>query len=409
MSGKAQDVTLIGVDGGASRVRAYEVLADYGPDVVGLRLGEMSAERTYPPAPFTPVSASVQREQYAARAVSPTSEERDRGQTIGDTIAECVIEVARQAATAGRAESGRVLLGIGMPGLKTDDGRGIAVMNNGPRICDLAEQIEEKLSAAGVALTGPIKRLGSDGDYCGLGEQHAVEGQFRNVDNAYYVGGGTGLAEALKLGGKLRPFDEGRAWIAKAWEIRSTEGLTFEQLVSAAGINCRYLELAQVQSQTLAADASDSEPPAQLARICPPFPEERAVQGDPIARHVLATAAAASAELIFERIETVYRGRQSAANRGTRYAELSPAHRFRGLLLERVVLGQQLGRLFDNSAYYAVFGARVETRLVELLIAEQDAVLTRWYLQTDRLRPGLLVVSRLPAAAALGAVADALS
>ena len=407
MSGAEQDVTLIGVDGGASRVRAYQVLADNQAGEAGLRLGGAHAERVYARARFTPVSGPIQREQYAARAVSLTPEERDRGRVVAAAVAECVIDVAHVAAP--RSSNGRVLLGIGMPGLKTDDGRGIAVMNNGPRIPDLAEQIEEKLSAAGVALVAPIRRLGSDGDYCGLGEQHAVDGQFRNVDQAYYVGGGTGLAEALKLGGTLLPFDEVRAWIAKAWEMRCTQGPTFEQLVSAAGINCRYRELAQARTQSRTTDVSDAKDPAQLAPARPLFPEELAVQGDPIARHVLATAAAALAELIFERIETVYRGRNTVTNRGTRHAELSGAHRFRGLLLERVVLGQQLGRLFGNRDYYSVFGAHVEARLAELLTADRDAELRRWYLHRDRLRSGLLVASRLPAAAGFGAVADALS
>ena len=402
MSRTNRAITLIGVDGGASRVRACEVIVDDDSDEMQLRLGRACAEHTYPPAQFTPVPGPLQREQYAAGTISLTSAERARGQVLATTIAECVIEVA-QAVTPG--ESHKVLLGIGMPGLKSEDGRGVSVMNNGPRIPDLAAQIEEKVRDAGIGLQAPIRRLGSDGDYCGLGEEHAAEGLFRNVSEAYYVGGGTGLAEALKLGGKLVTLDQARGWIAKAWEMNSVQGATFEQLVSAAGINCRYREVAQA----LAVSECTLSAAAQGAPAFPPFPERRALVGDRLAGHVLETAAAALAELVYERIETVYRGKQCHAERGARYGQLAGAHQFRGSVLERVVLGQQLGRLFGNPDYYSVFRVHVEARLAELVASERDEGLRRWYLQGGRLRPGLLVASGLSASAVLGAAADALS
>ena len=89
------------------------------------------------------------------------------------TIVECVTEVSRNSVACARA---KVRLGIGMPGLKTADGRGIAVMNSGPRIPDLADRLEGGLLASGLELLEPIARLGSDGEFCGVGEEYAADG-----------------------------------------------------------------------------------------------------------------------------------------------------------------------------------------------------------------------------------------
>jgi predicted NBD/HSP70 family sugar kinase len=289
-----------------------------------------------------------------------------------------------------------------MPGLKTADGRGIAVMSNGPRIPDLADRIEAGLRAAGIRLTKPLRRIGSDADYCGLGEQHACNGLFRDVDHAYYLGGGTGLAEALKLRGALLTFDRARAWVAKAWEIRSAQGSTFERLASASAINRHYARLRTGASLELSAS-----PDELRVQQDPLHPERYAAQGDPAALHVLETAAGALAELIFERIDTIYRGRRALDHRGADYARLVREHEYRGVLLERVVLGQQIGRLYGDPRTASVFGNKIDGFLAERISADHDAHLRRRYLNGIRLKPGLVVPSPLPPAAALGAAVDA--
>ena len=281
-------------------------------------------------------------------------------------------------------------------------------MNNGPRILDLADQIEAGLYAAGLDLTAPICRIGSDGEFCGLGEQHAAEGLFRGVDHAYYLGGGTGLAEALKLRGALLGFDRARAWIARAWEIRSAHGLTFEQLVSAAAINQQYALRRTDGSRALTVSADELR-----ERVGSPYPEQRAAQGDPVAQQVLETAAEVLAELIFERIDTIFRGRRALDHRCRTqphepdYAGLVREHDYRGVLLQRVILGQRLGCLYDDPRITSVFRHKLDEYLAELIRADCDARLRHEYLSGPHLRPGSVVASRLSAAASLGAAVDA--
>ncbi len=402
MTTRTDDTLLIGVDGGATSVRAHEVIVEHDPDGPRFSLGPASAHRDYPPSSFDPIPTKTQHEQHAAARIDPTPQERDRGKTIAETMVDCIADVARNAA---QRSPGPLCLGLGMPGLKTADHRGIAVMNNGPRIPNLLDQLEVALREKGVKLFYPIRRVGSDADYAGLGERFAADGSFRNIDHAYYLGGGTGLAEALLLNGELLPFDSVRTWIAKAWEIRSIQGSTFEQLASASAINRRYNHYHRRNVQTLSEPAPSNSEPHN-----PPegqFPEQRAKEGDSAAVHILESAADALSELIYERIVCVYRGRQVRDHRGPDYANLDPHHEFRGLRLERIVLGQQIGRIYADPQFAAVFSHKLDRFLADRIRADHDTALHTRYLNNKTLHSRTITTSRLTAAPALGAAIDA--
>jgi len=201
--------------------------------------------------------------------VEPTNEEREQGRHWVQAAVGSIVAVATQARRR------RAVVGIGAPGLKTADGRGLAVVRNGPRIPSYAERVEEGVAAAGIELVRPIGPLTGDGDNCGRGEEVDRHGQFRDVANVYYIGGGTGLAEALKLRGRLVTFDAVRDWMPKAWQMTSERGRNFEDSLSTRGINAQY-----------AADSGEPDP------IDPDeFPEVRAEAGDVVADAVMKEAA----------------------------------------------------------------------------------------------------------------------
>jgi len=375
--------TIIGVDGGATKVRVHHVLPPNLRERRYYQLGSAYAERIYPNAEdFSPVEVLRQLEERAAGRIELTTAERRRSEAIVDAVVDCIADVTR------RVRGRRMRIGIGMPGLKTADGRGIAVINSGPRMPDLADRLEAGLRRAGFDLAASIAHVGSDGDYCGVGEQYAAEGLFRDVQDAYYVGGGTGLAEALKLRGRLVSFDEAASWIAKAWQIPSSSGPTLEQLGSAAGMNKRYRDLCGL----------DPDRPTSAT-----YPERLALLGDPIARNVLETTARTLAELMFERLDTVYGGRRQLPHRGDDYLRLQPEHDYRGLLLERIVLGQQIGRLYAADEYAPFFRAKFDAFLAEFIAELGDVRLRACALEGNALRGGLVVPSKLRAAPAIGA------
>jgi hypothetical protein len=452
------NVLLIGADGGATEVKAHAVACDDLEAPRSFELRPESASRVYGRvAGFTPLPVSEQLAQRDAGRARLTATETKQGDGWVTAAAEAIGDVARQCGAR------RVLVGIGMPGLKTPDGRGINVINNGPRMPHYLDALETKLAAAGMELVAPIAALGSDADYCGLGEEYAADGLFRNVQNAYYVGCGTGIADALKLRGRLVPFDQAKSWIQKSWQMPSALGPTFEKLVSAASLNRVYANLvketerrsdevtggsesagrrrvggkaasavetdedtargavAQGQDNRTARRAvahGRSEPRSVSERnaVTSHYPEVAAIAGDPIAIAWLTTAALVLAELIFERLCTIRNGRAHAAHRGEAYAKLEPDHEYRGTLLDRVIIGQRVGQIYGEPTCRAVFGDRLDTYLAAMIAASSDerlaaATVVGGVQPTPPgkrgLKPSFVTASRLRAAPALGAAVAA--
>lgn len=377
---------LIGVDGGATEAKAHAATCDDLARPTAFALRPESAARRYERLPrFEPVPIPDQLAQRNSGQLSIEDDERRQGELYVEGAAQAIRETAAQCGNAP------ILAGVGMPGLKTPDGRGINAINNGPRIPEYLDRLERRLADLGVKLVAPIACLGSDADYCGLGEEHAADGLFRDVDHAYYLGGGTGLADAMKLRGTLVRFDEAREWLLKSWQLPSALGPTFEKLVSAKSLNEMYARW----------------------RGCDPlgetlsFPETDAANGDPIAIEWLGAAAAVIAELIVERIVTVCIGRPSCPHRGDAYAALKTDHPYRGTILDRVILGQQVGRIYGDAKYRSFFGDPLDASVAALITATDDTKLKAALLVNSKLRPGFLRASRLRAAPALGAAVAA--
>jgi hypothetical protein len=373
----APDTVLIGVDAGASEVKVHQVLllSRGAPPLFGL--GSASASCCWDRVPgFRPLPLA---EQLAAQAAPALDEaEREQGRVWIEAMAGSILSVAHQV----RRE--RALVGVGAPGLKTPDGRGIALSRNGPRIPELVPRLEQRLALGGLELARPIGALTSDGDDCGRGEEVDRQGLFRGVQNAYYVGGGTGLAEALKLRGRIVPFDQARRWIPKAWELPSRTGRNFEEALSTRGMNA-----------TWAADARKPLPidPAE-------YPEERALRGDAIADGVLKESAHALVELVLERLIALRHGRGEG---------LEARHPWIGTLLDRIVIGQRLGRIYGEAHLARVLKERFEDELAHRLReAPFPRMRARYLDEKGRLRQGLVRASHLRAAPALGAAAAAL-
>ena len=379
---------LIGVDGGASEVKAHAVACDDLSRPSAFVLRPESAARVYARDPgFAPLPVAEQIAQHRSGRCDISPAERQQGELWLQAAADAICDVARQCG------SRRALIGIGMPGLKTADARGICVINNGPRIPDYLDELERRLAADGLELAAPIAELGSDADYCGLGEEYAADGLFRDVQNAYYIGCGTGIADALKLGGRLVPFDQAKSWILKSWQIPSALGPTFEQLISVAALNRVYAAL-----------IGDSGPSA--------YPERAAAAGEPRACLWMATVGLVLAELIFERLWTIKNGRAQAAHRGEDYLQLNPEHEFRGTVLQRVVIGQRLGQIWADPVFGDILRCKLEVALAARLIECGDAdLMSACLMATPQFRivpPHLLRPSRLRAAPALGAAVAAL-
>ncbi len=387
---------LIGVDGGATKVTAVPVRYQEGEQAVRLEPHGAASVRVYDRQDaFVPVPVVRQLSEWESGAIAPTTAEMRQGEIWIDTAADAI------AALAAQLVKRSVMVGICMPGIKSADGRGLVLVNNGPRIPDYLDRLESAIVARGLELMSPIASLSGDGDCCGLGEQYGSRGLLRDVDNAYYLGCGTGIAEVMKLRGRLVSFDDARSWILKAWEMNSFLGLPFEQLVSMQAINNLFRQITTHRSVGVEGVSS--------------FPEVAAAQGNTVAEALVRTAALILAELVFERLYTVCRGRAETAHQGVRYENLDTQHAYRGIVLTRIVLGQRLGLVCADTRHGGILRRAMEGCLAGMIAGSGCAELKEGCLDKPasepgvaRLRPGLLEASVLREAPALGAAATAL-
>ncbi|WP_457566361.1 hypothetical protein [Caldithrix abyssi] len=387
-----RDFILIGIDGGATKVSARDVQVD--PQKKEFTMGRWNATRSYSELPgflpdFKPVPVTDQLKERDAGKIRITPEEEQQGAVYVEACALVIEDIARQSG------QNKVLFGLGMPGLKTADLRGIEVVANGPRIPDYANMLEKRLKLSGIEYVKPLQRIGSDADYCGIGENYSSEGQFKSVTNAYYLGGGTGVADALKLKGQLVPFDQTKSWMAKTWELKTVEGRSLEQFASVGGMQRLYAEMS---GKSVAELNEQGVYPLQIAEL--------ALKNESDALKTFELIVKNLADLLYERIVTLYAGWKNLfgfvnPNR----PPLSEKHPFMGALLERVILGQRLGELIQSEAGKVILKAPLEERL-NMLIQQSPFLDDR--AKNHYADPGkILSVSRLREAPALGAGIDA--
>ena len=348
---------LIGVDGGASGVRAFAIEQERRDGEFVLCARGARSARDWPVTPgfLTPAQRGV---TSAAELGPPDAHEQDQALKRIETTVQCVLDVARAHGAT------RVIVGVAMPGLKTADGLGIAFARHGPRSEDFLHLLLGLLMGEGLSIAAPIWRLLSDGACAGVGEEYAAEGALRGAECAYYLGGGTGLAEALKLRGELPAPENIELWFPRAWSLREPFGQrSYDDVLSARGINESF--------------RSQHEGEAR-------FPEEL-VEHDPSVQRQFELVGRCLATLVVERVLTL-------RARGPQDREWPGPHE-----LSRVVVGLRLGKLLADERTRPWFEREYLDFAAGLLRARRmDGV--QW---TTR-------ISNLSAAPAIGAAALAL-
>ena len=383
---------LIGVDGGATKINAWEIRFD--EQTKKFTLGTLNAQRSYKDIPgfqadFEPVHIAVQIPEMLDGTTKATESEKQQEAVYVEACAQVIEKLSRQSGKDA------VLTGIGMPGLKTENKRGIAAVANGPRMLHYSDLLEERLNLSQINFVAPVYHLGSDADYCGIGENFSKDGLFKDVENAYYLGGGTGVADALKLKRNLLPFDKTKEWLAKSWEMKSADGRSLERFASAGGIQSLYAAISGKSIQELNAQKFY---PLQIS--------EQAAKGDPDSIETLALTAQQLSLLLYERITTLYSGWQGLFYfmNGNR-APLDARHPFLGTLLDSIIIGQRLGELMDSDhgkeTLYKPLLERLNHHIQKSTVLDEKA--KTHYSDLNK----MIKISRLREAPAIGAGIDA--
>ena len=384
---------IIGIDGGATKISGWQVLHD---EKTGLfTLGDENIQKKYSEydsfiGNFKPVDLKIQLDELNS-GINLTEEEIRQGSAYINAAADVITEFSRHH------QGQKLLIGFGMPGLKTPDKRGITALMNGPRMPHFLEDIEKIVLSRGVELYSSISHLGSDADYCGIGEEYSSSGMFKDVGNAYYLGGGTGVADALKLAGKLVTFDSARYWIAKAWEFKTKSGLSMERYASASGIQYIYSTYSGIEVEKL-----------NKNHFYPPQILHAALKGEKAALDTINDISANIANLFFERIVTIYLGWKDTfdfvnPNRDS----LKKEHPYSGTFVERIIVGQRLGDLLEESKDTGLLWDQILEDLNILLSRADDAKLKDYYLKNGKFNSEVIKISKLREAPALGAGIDA--
>lgn len=232
------DQVLIGIDGGATKV-AGGIIAqkEDGSFVLASEVVKVKY-RSCPSfsADFHPVQNAIQLQELSSNNINLSIEEERQGIAYAEACESVIIELLNNCG----AEKAKI--GIGMPGTKTADKRGITVMNNGPRMPRLLDVLERRLDMAGMDHV-TLMELGNDNTYCGLGELHAKTGMLKNTTHALYIGGGTGIADAIVLDGQLVPFDDISDWMPRTWQLQNDNNVSYEHLISHLGIMEQYVAM----------------------------------------------------------------------------------------------------------------------------------------------------------------------
>ena len=387
MNSKEKEYIIIGIDGGGSKVSAGIIESK---DISTFTIKSLSQqyynERSEFNSDFSPVAMDIQLNEYNTEEYNVTNDEVLQGKAIIESFYNSIINLNIDKP---------ILMGIGMVGLKTKDLRGIGAIANGPRIPNFCIQLEDALHKSNIHLHKPIQYIGSDADNCGIGEEYGKDGLFKDIQNGYYIGGGTGTADALKLKNELIPFDSISSWIAKSWEILNENNISMEQYTSLKGIQSIYSNYSEIPINEL---CNESIYANEIF--------SRALKNEQAALLTCADITKYMSTLIVERVETIFSGWQNKFGLlNPKHSLLINNHPYKNNLLERIIIGQGLGKLFHLSKNTPLLWAPLHNNIYDMI--QKSRVLPseakKFLFENGTLKKGFIMTSNLDNSALLGA------
>jgi len=387
MDSKEKEYIIIGIDGGGSKVSAGIIeSSDLSTFTFKSLSQQFYNERSEFNSDFSPVAMDIQLNEYNKEEYNITKDEVLQGNAIIESFHNSIINLNIEKP---------ILMGIGMVGLKTKDLRGIGAIANGPRMPKFCIQLENALNKSNIHLHKPIQYIGSDADNCGIGEEYGKDGLFKDIQNAYYIGGGTGTADALKLKNELIPLDNISSWIAKTWEILNENNISMEQYTSLQGIQSIYSSYSEIPINKLCDES-----------IYANEIFSRALENEQAALLTCADITKYMSILIVERIETVFSGWQNKFELlNPKHSVLDNNHPYKNNLLERIIIGQGLGKLFHLSKNTPLLWDPLHNNIYNMI--QKSRVLPskakKFFFENGTLKKGFIMTSNLDNSAILGA------
>ena len=261
----------------------------------------------------------------------------------GNLYMDCVVDLINHFTSKASLK-----IGIATAGIKDINNRGITIMANGPRMPGYLNYLESKINQS-------IYPLESDANMCVWGEEYAQDGSLRNIDNAYYLGGGTGTADGLKLKNKLIPFDHITSWIAKTIELKTSNGDSLENYTSMSGINKLINRLTS----------------HDIGKII--------------------------SELLFERISTIYSGWNNQYQIDRSIVSIHP---YTNILLDQIIIGQKLSTFLQSKIGNGIYNSIILG--LKHQCSKANPIVKAHFIKDENFIPKRILLSKLREAPIIG-------
>ena len=218
---------ILGIDGGASKVFSQLYIFKDNSTVIDqsetyeCRYDEINGHNQS----FSPVSLNVQKKEMKDNTYKISNDEKMQAGIIVKSIIKSI-----ECFKKYRIDH----LGFCFPGIKMKEKDGISIMANGPRNPYMLKELNENI-AKNIGLKIKLKKIYDDSLSCVNGERFSPEGKLKEISNAIYIGGGTGIADGILHNKKLIDLSMYKN-LKKSWEIIMPNGDTIEECMSLAGL-----------------------------------------------------------------------------------------------------------------------------------------------------------------------------
>lgn len=223
---------ILGIDGGASKVFSQLYIFKDNNTVIDqldtyeCRYEEINGHNQS----FSPVSLNVQKKEMKDNTYKINNDEKTQAGIVIKAIVKSI-----EYFTNDKIDH----LGFCFPGIKMKEKDGISIMANGPRNPYMLKELNENI-AKKIGLKIKLKNIYDDSLSCVNGERFSPKGKLREISDAIYIGGGTGIADGILHNKKLIDLSMNEN-LKKSWEIIMPNGDTIEECMSLAGL-CKKWE-----------------------------------------------------------------------------------------------------------------------------------------------------------------------
>ena len=191
------------------------------------------------------------------------------------------------------------------------------------------------------------------------------------------------------------PFDSISSWIAKSWEILNENNISMEQYTSLKGIQSIYSNYSEIPINEL---CNESIYANEIF--------SRALKNEQAALLTCADITKYMSTLIVERVETIFSGWQNKFGLlNPKHSLLINNHPYKNNLLERIIIGQGVGKLFHLSKNTPLLWAPLHNNIYDMI--QKSRVLPseakKFLFENGTLKKGFIMTSNLDNSALLGA------